>query len=108
MTVIKPQPNDTLLRAVIAALLGAAALAAIALVFLYNRSVNLQHAVSGVQDDIKQLELGNAELQDKVFAIFTNGRMEAFAEAHGFVKDKNPRYFEISTRTTQWPLVSQR
>ena len=95
MTIIKPgTTNDTLIRLMLFLLVGFLVIAAITLVFVYNMTVNIQHALTAAKTELKDVQTGNAELQDRVFSLFATAQVEAFATARGLVKDKTPRYIE--------------
>jgi hypothetical protein len=78
--------------------------AGVMLVFLYNRAVNLEQAMRVSIAETKRVQTENAELQDRVFALFSTARVESLASQFGLVKDKSPRYLEIPHR---WFLASQ-
>ena len=93
-----------MLRMVLMGLLGSVILSGMLLVFLYNRTVNLQHAVSSAEKDIKTMQTESAELQDRIYAVFASAHVEAFAAEHGLVKDKTPQYLTVDPR---WFLASR-
>ena len=104
MTIIQSQKDNTIFRLTLTLIVGAIVVSGGMLVFLYNRSVNLQHAMSDMTSEIKKLQTQSAELQDNTFAIFSTARVEAFAAEHGLVKDKNPQYLNVDP---QWFLASR-
>ncbi len=97
MTIIQSKKKNSSLRFALSALVVALTLSGGALVYLYNRAVNIQHNVTALIGEAKKLQTTNAELQDGIFTTFTGASVEAFAAEHGLVKDKTPHYIEIGS-----------
>lgn len=89
---------------IIMALVCLALVCAFWLVIHYNRLVNLQHGVSDLETSVHATQIANAELNDKIFGIFTTGNIDAFAVSHHLEKDRAPRYLQVSVK---WPPDSQ-
>src|SRR3989344_2958737 len=105
MTIIKPQSQTSfVIRYMLVILVFLLIAAGVMLVFLYNRAVNWEQAVRASVVETKRLQTENAELQDRLFSLFANARVESLAAEYGLVKDKSPRYLEVPHR---WFLASQ-
>ncbi len=105
MTIITPTSRTSfVLRYMLAILVFLLIASGVMLVFLYNRAVNWEQAVRVSIAETKHMQTENAELQDRVFALFTTARVESLAAEFGLVKDKSPRYLEIPHG---WFLASQ-
>ena len=66
------------------------------LIFLYNRSVDLEHRISDGQAQLRKLQAGKAELQDKIFALSSDANLGSISGERHLVKDKTPEYFEVA------------
>lgn len=105
MTIIKPRTQSSfVLRYFLFILVFLLIAAGILLVFLYNRAVNWEQSIHSASAETKRLQAENAELQDKLFSLFTNARVETLASEYGLIKDKSPRYIEVPKG---WFLASQ-
>ncbi len=69
---------------------------AFTLIFLYNRSVNMEHSVAVAQGELRKLQTARAEIQDKIFALSSDANIRKFSEERNLVKDKNPHYLEVT------------
>jgi cell division protein FtsL len=105
MTFIQHNRGGLLVNWILGALVVLVAGFSIELVFLYNRTGNLQHQVSSVKDDILRIETANAEMKEEIFALFNPDAFQAFAQERGLVQDRDPRYFEVDR---QWSIASHR
>ncbi len=105
MTIIKPRSHTSfVVRYMLLILLFLLITSGVMLVFLYNRAVNWEQALRASAAETKRLQTENAELQDRLFSLFANARVEALAAEYGLVKDKSPRYIEVPKG---WFLASQ-
>ena len=105
MTIIKPQSQTSfVIRHLLLILVFLLIASGVMLVFLYNRAVNWEQALRTSAVETKRLQTENAELQDRLFSLFANARVETLAAEYGLVKDKSPRYLGIQSR---WFLASQ-
>ncbi|MEY4731532.1 MAG: hypothetical protein RL681_478 [Candidatus Parcubacteria bacterium] len=105
MTIIKSQSQSSfIVRYFLFILVFLLIAAGVMLVFLYNRAVNWEQNVRAAAVETKRLQTENAELQDTLFSLFTDTRVETLAAGYGLVKDKSPRYLEVQHR---WFLASQ-
>ncbi len=107
MTFIQPNQKN-LINTIIAILIIAVAFVALSLIFIYNRSVNLEHSVSGAENELRQLETSRAEIQDKIFAILSDDNLQKVSASKGFIKDKNPIYFKISQVPAAEAVIANR
>jgi cell division protein FtsL len=76
---------------------------AIALVTLYNNSVNIRHEISRLRSEKSILESRNSEIKDAVFAILDSTSIESFAVSRGMVKEGTPSYLRVDF---PWLLAS--
>lgn len=107
MTIIKPQSHASFfIRYMLLILLFLLIASGVMLVFLYNRAVNWEQALRASAVETKRLQTENAELQDRLFSLFANARVEALATEYGLVKDKSPRYLTVP-ESYRWFLASQ-
>lgn len=65
------------------------------LIFLYNRSVNMEHSLSAAQGEFRKLQTARAEIQDKIFGLSSDANLQKLSEERNLVKDKNPHYLEV-------------
>jgi hypothetical protein len=70
-------------------------LGSFSLIFIYNRSVDLEHRLSDGQQELRKLQAGKAELQDKIFALSSDANLGSISNGRHLVKDKAPEYFEV-------------
>ncbi len=66
------------------------------LIFLYNRSVNMEHSLSAAQGELRKLQTARAEIQDKIFGLSSDANLQKLSEERNLVKDKNPHYLEVT------------
>ncbi|MEK7193391.1 MAG: hypothetical protein AAB652_01225 [Patescibacteria group bacterium] len=104
MTMLQPNKEKRFIGIYIALFLTPLLSGALWLVFLYNQTVNLQHALEKTQADFLALQTGNAELRDEFFTLFDGKNLEIFAKERELREEKNPRYLEIKG---PWALVSR-
>ncbi len=74
------------------------------LIILYNQIVNLNHEVSVMRSDIKNIEASTAELKEKTFAFFNTSALESLKSDRGLVEERKPEYFDLNA---QWVIASQ-
>lgn len=80
------------------------ALAVFMLVMLYNRSVNMSHALSDAKGELQKMKSEMADAKDKIFILLQAQNLEKFAEEQSLIKEKNPEYFRLSQ---QWASASR-
>lgn len=102
MTYIQPIKRNILSR-VIFWLIAIGVFGALALVLIYNQTVNLEHNIAEVRDGIKQAQGKNVELQELIFAILNSDNF-AKTVGNGFIVDKNPEYLPVEEK---WSFASQ-
>ncbi len=99
MTFIKSEKHNTLLFTALAFLLISAI---VALIMLYNQTVNLKHGITDLKSDVQTMAAETASLKDKVFAIFDPQKVDILAKGQGLVKETRPNYLEVNS----WMLAS--
>jgi len=85
-------------------LLAAVILMAFAVVILYNKTVDLEHGITAMRNDIKKTEAKNTELKEKIFALFDSSNLKETLGG-SLIQDKNPQYLEVKLEgITQAPI----
>ena len=94
MTIIQPNKHKNKLNLIIALLL----LAIVALVsqgiYLYSQSVNFRHDITKMEKDVRNIEVANAEMKNKLFALFEPSNIKTVTGNSGLIEDKNPQYMK--------------
>lgn len=103
MTILQPHKKITLLTKLLIVLAIPLALEVVSLVILSNQTVNLRHEVSKMNSEIQRAENDNAEIRDKISALFDNQNLEDFSAKRALVQEKNPEYLELNQK---WAVVS--
>jgi cell division protein FtsB len=67
---------------------------AVALIVLYNQTVDARHALAREKEAFNKLQTENAEIKERMFALLDNHNLEAVARGRQLVKENTPRYFE--------------
>ena len=99
MTIIHPHKTLPFINIIFTILAGILVVSSVWLVFLYNRSVNLDHDISGLKAQIKNTETETAELKDRIFTILDTQALSRIAETEGLVKEGNPKYLDVPQAT---------
>ena len=100
MTYIQPN-KKSLITKMLPVLIGSVVFAALWLVVLQNKIVDLEHGIIDARKELKALQLGNVELREKALTLFDVARIDAANESN-LIQDKNPEYMEI-----QWSFASR-
>lgn len=104
MTLIQPNKNNAfIINRILILLVAALFIAAVWLVVLYNRLVNIDHSISRMKSEIQSGEARSAELKGQVLTLLDGASLGDFAGARGLVQEKKPQYITIQD---QW-LASQ-
>jgi len=104
MTFIQSKKQHALvLNLVIIVLIACVMTSAIWLILLYNQTVSLEHGASLLGRKTAFAEAENADLKERLLALFDPGRMSEFAVIRGLIAERNPTYIESS-----WEFVSHR
>lgn len=105
MTIIQPgNKNIAWLNSILTGLIILSVLTAFWLVVFYTRLVNINHGIAETERAIQEMQTGNAELKDQVFALLDRTRLESLAAERNLVKEKSPKYLE----TGETPLALSR
>ena len=94
MTLIQPTEKN-LINLVLFCMITMLVLSSFWLIYLYNSSVNLEHRLSDGQAQLRKLQAGKAELQDRIFGLSSDANLLSVANERHLVKDKTPEYFEV-------------
>ncbi len=96
MTIIKPNKNKNKTFLVISLLF----LAIIGLVsqevYNYSQSVTLRHDMDNLKKNLRETEVTNAEIKNKIFTFFEPENIKKIVEERGLVEENNPKYIKIS------------
>jgi len=74
------------------------------IIFLYNKVVDLDHAIAKTKLQLEQVGASNTQLNNKIVAIVGGGDLTSVANESGLVIDKQPQYFSIAAAA---PAASQ-
>jgi len=64
---------------------------------LYNKIVDLKHKLTGLENELYDLEVGNAELKNNLFSLLDVNNMQNLISENGLILEKNPSYLEFKT-----------
>ena len=95
MTLIQPNQKSSI-HLILVFFLVILVSGAFSLVFLYNHSVNIEHSISAAQGELRRIQTARAEIQDKIFGLSSDTNLQKLSKERNLVKDKNPRYLEVS------------
>src|SRR3989344_610972 len=96
MTIIQTDRTGAKLNLIFITLMAAVVVAAVTLVFLYNRLMNLKHEAAAARQEIEVTELRTAEMQEKLFALLNKDSVAELATNRALVQERNPKYLQIS------------
>ncbi|GEM_PF-2223990 len=106
MTFLQPEQKNILNYAIFA-LVAALMISAFGVVWIYNRSVNLEHGISAAELNIRKIQTEKAQTQDKIFALLGGVNVQKFSKDRNLVDEKNPQYVKIGNQATTELAVSQ-
>ena len=64
--------------------------------FIYNLKVNIQHDRAEFIKEMAEAKTMNAELKNNLYNILNPGNIEAVMAERGLVREKSPRYIQVS------------
>ena len=67
----------------------------VGLIFLYNKVVNLNHAIGQAKAQLEAVGASSTQMNNQVVAIIGGGDLTNAANEGGLVLDPNPQYFPI-------------
>mgnify|MGYP000607368603 CR=1 FL=1 len=111
MTHITPHSKTNILAnpyrliTILSILFGVASL--LTLIGLYNAVVQERHAVRDMEEEIAFFQTENVLLEEQLLTNFDVSMITAFAQERGLVKERNPRYLEVSQAPWAVASVSQ-
>ena len=91
MTFFRPEQKN-ILNYAISLLIAALMFLSFGVVWIYNRSVNLEHGISASELNIRSIQTEKAQLQDKIFALLSGVNVQKFSKDRNLVDEKNPQY----------------
>lgn len=97
MTLIQPNKNQTLLNFALIFLGVAVTGAVIALIFVYNQTVDYKQGAAALQEQATTLQAKNSELKSATFALLDPGRLAGIAAGQGMSSGGAPRYITTAT-----------
>lgn len=102
MTFIQPKKGSNILNKILILLAAGLVLGAFWMVILYNNYVNLNHGLSNLRLEFKQVQAQNAELKDKIFRALDLAKSNNPSDRR-LIQDKNPEYLEVNSK---WSYAS--
>ncbi len=106
MTFFQPE-QKSLLNYAIVALVAVCLIASLWIVLSYNKFVNLEHEISAAEINIRELQIGKAQLQDKMFTLLSDVNLKEFSQNRNMVEEKNPQYMKTVVRNGAELAISQ-
>lgn len=96
MTIIKPRTSirPFMNPAMLAMLMGIIAFGACAL-FIYNRTVDLNHALQTQQQALDALHAANTTLKNKLYQTLDTRHLQTLVQEKGFIKITAPHYLSL-------------
>ena len=101
MTFIHSQNHKSLATKLIIALMIALCTGTAGLIVLYNKIVDLNHALAADKAQLDSIGSASTELQNHIVALTGGGGIESMASADGLVLDRSPQYFPVSAFAPQ-------
>ena len=105
MTFIQPKKESGFGQVYLLLLLVPLVFQVILLVVFYTKTVDLTQSISRMNADVQKIGTENAQMKDKVFALFNTDSLSRIAEERHLVQDKKPHYFTLGPQ--QWAFASQ-
>lgn len=65
-------------------------------VYLYNQSVNFSHNIANQEKLVRQAEVENAELKNRLYQQIDSKNLEVLASEKSLVIEKNPEYIKLN------------
>lgn len=96
MTIIQPNKHKNKLNLIISLLLFTIVVLVGEGISLYSQSVNFRHDITKIEKDVRNIEVANAEMKNKLFALFEPDNIKTITENSGLIEDKNPQYIKES------------
>ncbi len=106
MTFFQPE-QKSFMNYAIAALAALCLTASFLTIRAYSRSVNLEHQISGAEEEIRGIQTDKAQLQDKMFAFLSDVNMKEFSRNRNLVEEKKPQYIKTASKTGEELAASQ-
>lgn len=98
MTIISQHKTEYVHRTPLI-VLGAITICTMALgLFWYNQIVNLSHELESRRQDIQKIQVQNADLKQRVYALVSFENLKKVARERNLVAEKNPRYLQMDSR----------
>lgn len=66
-------------------------------IFVYNKIVSINHEIDGVKNDLRDAEIKNVELKNKVSEMLNQNKLQSLITSKALVVDKNPEYVKINS-----------
>ncbi len=107
MTFFQPE-QKSILNYAIFALVAALMISSFAVVWIYNRSVNIEHGISAAELNIRNIQTEKAQLQDKIFTLLSGVNVQKFSKDRNLVDEKNPQYVKIGNQAAELAVSQTR
>lgn len=92
MTIIRQKKDNNPIKRWLVGLAVGAACAVISGIFFYNQAVSNSHEIAQRRNELRDMELTNAELKSALYELTGAQKMQEFAASNGLVIEKNPMY----------------
>ena len=96
MTIAQPN-RDAQLTKVLRLLFLGIAIAGIVSVFFYNQMVSQRTMFREMTKSVATLQLANADLKNKYYAMLDDRQLAETATLLGYVKESNPKYLRLES-----------
>ncbi|MCL5017446.1 MAG: hypothetical protein M1155_02185 [Patescibacteria group bacterium] len=87
MTIIEPHKAKYSYNPIVLYMLFALAALACLNIYFYNEGVDLRHSISANSKILQSLQVNNAELKSRLYAVTDLGNLDAIAKSENLVKD---------------------
>jgi len=101
MTIIQPNKNNSRFYLLISILMSAVVLTAVSDIFIYTQSVSLRHDIESYEADLRDNEVANAELKNKIYQIIDAENLDSLQASNSLVLDKKPEYVKADNLISQ-------
>src|SRR5271154_788128 len=97
MTFIHNAKQKSFLTRLIVLLMVALFTGTVGLIFLYNKTVDLDHEISQTKTQLEAVGASSTQLNAQVVAIIGSGALTSVANEDGLVIDNQPQYYSVAT-----------
>lgn len=95
MTILTPKNKTSSFNLILISLILVLIIIAYWSISAYSQQVDLKHALNNAEQRLRDLELANAEIKDRLYKLTDPSYLIKFAEERGLVKVKSPIYLPL-------------